>query len=199
MRRTSAKGEATASRLLDAALAAHAQAGQEGLTVQAVLDRSGVSLGSLYHHFRSANGLWAGLYDRCLGELLDAVLADVRRARTARGVVRAVVRSYLRFTREHADVARYVHASSYAPFLPDHGTVIATSQAERVRELRSAFEPHIAEQTVVALPLELLEVLVVGPVAEVARRWLAGEPLDLAAAERHLPERVWASVRGPAG
>jgi hypothetical protein len=37
--------------------------------------------------------------------------------------------------------------------------------------------------------------LVIGPVAETARRWLAAAPgIDLAQASRPLPERIWHSI-----
>ena len=43
----------------------------------------------------------------------------------------------------------------------------------------------------------LTEMLVIGPVAEAARRWLGGAPdIDLTTAARLLPERIWHSVRG---
>ncbi|MGY1812671.1 TetR/AcrR family transcriptional regulator [Blastococcus sp. SYSU D00820] len=194
--RTTTRGQATSARLLDAALAVHAEDGTDGITVQAVLDRSGVSLGSLYHHFGSLGGLAAALYARCLGELLDAVLADLRRSRTAATGVRAVVAAYLRHTREHPDAARFVHASSYAAFLPAHAPRIAAEVAPRTGELHAWFAAQVAAGRVVDAPADVLEVLVVGPPAELARRWLAGGPgIDLAGAQRTLPELVWRSVR----
>ena len=37
--------------------------------------------------------------------------------------------------------------------------------------------------------------LVIGPVAETSRRWLAGTPgIDLTQASRLLPERIWNSL-----
>lgn len=46
------------------------------------------------------------------------------------------------------------------------------------------------------MPEALLEMLIIGPVAEVARRWLAGAPgSDIEEASRLLPERIWRSVR----
>jgi AcrR family transcriptional regulator len=191
-----ARGRETSARLLDAALAVHAEHGHDGMTVHAVLERSGVSLGSLYHHFGSAGGLAAALYERCLGELLDAVLADLRRARTARTGVRAVVTAYLRFTREHPDVARYVHASSYASFLPEHAPRIAAAQAGRLQELHGWFRRQVAAGRIVDVPPDVLEVVVVGPAAERARRWLAGgQGVDLDVAAASLADLVWRAVR----
>lgn len=46
-----------------------------------------------------------------------------------------------------------------------------------------------------ALPLPLIESLVLGPVIGVARRWLSGiGDVDLEEAVRVLPDRIWRSV-----
>ena len=194
------RGQETSTRLLDAALRVHSELGHDGMTVQAVLDRSGVSLGSLYHHFGSAGGLAAALYDRCMGELLDAIVAGLRQTRTARTGVRAVVTSYLRFTREHPDAARYVHASSYAAFLPEHAARSAAAKAPRIQELYAWFATQVAAGRIVDAPLVVLEGLVIGPAAELSRRWLAGAPgIDLVDAEGRVPDLVWQGIRGPAG
>jgi hypothetical protein len=66
----------------------------------------------------------------------------------------------------------------------------------RMLELRAFFAKHAAAGRLVVMPEALLEVLVIGPVAELVRRWLfdpAG--LDLDAAGEVLPERILASIR----
>lgn len=193
------RGDTTAARLLDAALDVHARGGHEGFTVHAVAAASGVSLGSLYHHFGSFDGLAAALYARCLGDLLDALVLSLQspqRVRGARAGIVAVVRAYLRFTADRPAAARFIHASAYASFLPAHTAAIAAAKAPRLEAILAWLRPHIRAGRIVALPEPLIEVLVIGPVAEAARRWLAGAPdLDLEDAARVLPERIWRALR----
>lgn len=192
------RGDATAARLLDAALDVHARCGHEGFTVHAVAAASGVSLGSLYHHFGSFDGLAAALYARCLGDLLDALVRSMEDARGARAGIVALVRAYLRYTAERPASARFIHASAYASFLPAHAAAIAAAKAPRLEAILAWLRPHIRAGRIVALPEPLIEVLVIGPVAEAARRWLAGAPdLDLEEAARVLPERIWRALRRP--
>jgi len=186
----------TKTRLLDAALAVHARSGPAGFTVHAVIAESGISLGSLYHHFKSFDGLAAALYARCMGELLDALVRDVERTTSARAGIVALTRAYLEFTGDRPEVARFVHASSYATFLPAHAAAITEAKAPRLARLFAWARPHVAAGKLVALPEPLFEMMLIGPVAETARRWLAGAPgIDLALAAELLPERVWQSVR----
>lgn len=190
------RGEETARRLLDTALEVHDEAGPDGFTVHAVTKASGISLGSLYHHFGSFDGLAAALYARCMAELLDSIIESLERARTARGGVRAVVSAYLRFVEEHSDRARFIHASAYATYLPAHATAIADMKAPRLARMRAWLAPHISAGTMVDLPDPLTEMLLIGPVAELSRRWLAGAmDIDLPRAARLLPDRIWASLR----
>ena len=189
------RGEETTRRLLDAALTVHAEGGQDGFTVQAVVAESGVSLGSLYHHFGSFDGLAAALYARCMAELLDTIVAALTRARTARGGVRAVVTAYLGFTADEPARARFIHASAYAGYLPAHAEKIAAVKAPRLARMGAWLAPHVAAGAIVALPDPLTEMLLIGPVAEVSRRWLNGAAVDLAEARRVLPDRVWAALR----
>lgn len=185
----------------------------------AVTGTSGVSVGSLYHHFGSFDGLAAALYARCLSGLLDAVLnalaaldavppgegegsgessgvgGEGAEARAAAGI-RAVVIGYLGFTREHRAAAHFVHASAYAAFLPAHAALVAEEKEPRLAGILGWLRPYAKAGLVVELPDALTEMLVIGPVAETARRWLAGAPgIDLDEACHLLPERIWRSLR----
>lgn len=187
----------TKTRLLEAALALHAREGLEGVTVHAVVAASGVSLGSLYHHYGSFTGLLATLYARSLASLIDGVADAVEPHRTARGGIRALVTSYLDVTETRVAEARFVHAASYAAFVPEHASRIAGEIDPRVERLFAWARPFVATGELVRLPPPIFEALVIGPVAEVARRWLAGAPgVELDAARASLPERVWRSVQG---
>ena len=190
------RGRATRLRALAAALDVYAEHGTEGFTVHAVSARGGVSVGSLYHHFGSVDGLAAAVYAWCLTRLLDAVVEAVERAASARAGIHAVVVAYLRFTHDEPAAARFVHASSYASFLPAHAPAVAAAKAPYMDRLMTWMRPHVAGGRIVDLPEPLLETLIVGPPAETARRWLAGaHDIDLREAIEHLPERVWRSVR----
>ncbi|MFC7309507.1 TetR/AcrR family transcriptional regulator [Streptomyces monticola] len=190
------RGEATADRLLTTALRVYAEAGQQGFTVNAVTAASGVSLGSLYHHFGSFDGLAAALYTRCMRELCDEVVTALRRTRTARTGVRAFVHAYLRFTEEHPDAALFIHASAHSGYLAAHADQIRAAKAPMLEAITRWLRPRIEAGEVAPLPGPVIEALVLGPVAETAHRWLSRTyDADLAQAARILPDRIWRSLR----
>jgi AcrR family transcriptional regulator len=162
-----------------------------------VVAESGISLGSLYHHFGSMDGLTAALYSRCMAALLDAIGAALEGHRSARAVIVAIVRSYLAFTGSERVAAAFIHTAPSSNALTSaHVATIAADKAPRMERIASAIRVHVRAGQIVTMPEPLLEMMIIGPVAEVARRWLAGVPgIDLDEAARLLPERVWRSVR----
>ncbi|MGP8304089.1 TetR/AcrR family transcriptional regulator [Streptomyces inhibens] len=190
------RGEATVDRLLTTALQVYASSGQQGFTVNAVTAASGVSLGSLYHHFGSFDGLAAALYTRCMGQLFDELTTALTRTRTARTGVRALVGAYLRFTEEHPDAALFIHASAYSGYLAAHADQIRAAKAVMLGGVVEWMRPRIEAGEIAPTPEPLIEALVIGPVAETARRWLSSTyDVDLAQAARILPDRIWRSLR----
>ncbi len=193
--KTTSRGAATSRKLLDTALGIFAREGLDGLTVHSVVARSGVSLGSLYHAFGSADGLAAALYSRCLGAWLEAVAAALEGKASAREVVVRIVVAYLDFAAREPTMARFVHASSYASFIPKNAPEIARHVAEKLAPIEARLRPHMAKGRIVALSPALLEVLIIGPAAEATRRWLSGdERLAPSVTREVIPLRVWKSV-----
>lgn len=187
----------TVQRVLAAALAVYRDSGPAGFKLTAVTEASGVSVGSVYHHFGSFDGLAATLFSRCMGDLLNSLAAAVEEQRTARGGIVACVATYLEWTASHRAEALFIHASAGANFLPLYRDEIAADKAARVRRLTDWLRPHVQAGEVADLPPAMIEALVIGPAAEVARRWLTGAgEFDIDTASRLLPERVWQSVRG---
>jgi AcrR family transcriptional regulator len=189
------RGEEAVERVLNAALGLYAGKGADGLTMSALIAETGISSGSLYHHFGSFDGLRAALYARCMAGLLDCVIEALERSRTARTGVRAIVDSYLRFTQENRPAAHFIHASSYDGSFPVRAGRVAEAKNPRMDRIAAWLRPYVESGEVLPLPDPFTEMLVIGPVAETSRRWLAGDPaIDLAAASRILPERIWRSV-----
>lgn len=190
------RGEETAGRLLDTALRLYAESGEQGVTVSALTRSSGVSLGSLYHHFGSVDGLMNALLGRWLGHLLEALGTAVARSRTARSGVQALIGGYFTFVQEHQDAARLLH-SAYADRRGMADTQrLRDTQEARLSPLAEWLNGHVAAGELAPLPAPLLEALIMGPVVAVARRWVSGlDDVDLDEAAAVLPDRIWTAIR----
>jgi len=189
------RGEATVEQLLDAALRVYGEAGEQGLTVGAVTRASGVSLGSLYHHFGSLDGLLDALLTRWLGRLLGEMVAALEATRTAHTGIRALVGAYLGFVQEHRDAALLLHSSHADRRSMADAEGLRDAQQARLSPLEEWVRGYVEAGELAALPLPLIEALVLGPVIAVARRWLAaGDAVNLDEVALVLPDRIWRAV-----
>ncbi|GHE11790.1 TetR/AcrR family transcriptional regulator [Streptomyces alanosinicus] len=189
------RGEATAEQLLDAALRVYAESGEQGLTVAALTRASGVSLGSLYHHFGSVDGLMNALLTRWLGRLLGELVTALEHTRTAHTGIRALVRAYLDFVQQHREAALLLHSSYADRQGMTDGKRLRDAQEARLSPLAQWAGRYVDSGDLAPLPPPLLESLILGPVIGVARRWLSGiDDVDLDQAAVLLPDRIWRSV-----
>jgi AcrR family transcriptional regulator len=190
------RGLDTMARVLDAALDCFARTGVYATRIEDLAEKAQVSVGSLYHHFGGRERVAFLLYRRCMESLMGAISAAVLRKKTARDGVRALVRSYLEWVAENREAARYIYAAaSQAELLDSWKAEMVEWKGDLVSPFVRWFQAHIDAGSIVDLPPALMEVVVVGPAAEFARRWLSGVPgLEMDAAVKALPEAVWRSV-----
>ncbi|MFB6599750.1 TetR/AcrR family transcriptional regulator [Streptomyces diastaticus] len=190
------RGAATVERALAAALSVYAREGEQGLTVGAITRAGALSPGSLYHHFGNLDGLVHALVQRWLERLLAPLATALLEADSARDGVRAAVRAYLGFVREHPDAARLLHSATADRHGMAHARELRDAQEARLSPLAAWLQHHVATGELAALPPSLLESLILGPVVATARRHLTLGDNDLDEAARELPDRIWAAVRG---
>lgn len=192
----SEQGDETKQRVMDAAIAVFSKGGWAGFTIHAVAKKSRVSLGSLYHHFGSIDGIAAAAWSRSLTRLLEALAKACANKRSARASVEALVLGYLDFTERHRAEALFIHASSWASFMPEHAERLGVEKRRAFMPLLVRFGGYVEAGELVSASPAMLEMLLIGPAAETARRWLSDErAVDLAEARRCLPAATWRAVR----
>ena len=193
---------ATATRarreaILRAALEVFLAAGLEGASIEEIRRRSGASIGSIYHHFSSKEGIAAVLYVEALRDYQEGALAALEAARSAHQGVKTLVRHHLAWVASHPDQARYLLMGR------DPRVVLASERP--LRELNRAFfervmdwvRPRVRRGELRAVSPEIvLAALWIGPSQELSRHWLAGlldEPLETAAPA--LAEAAWNALK----
>jgi AcrR family transcriptional regulator len=188
------KPSTTADLVLDAAAKiVAASVGPETLSMHALRLESGVSTGSIYHHFGSKEGVLAGLIRRSYAEWrreLGAILD--RHPEDASGGVRAAVFQRLAWGQEQPGEARLV--------LTHRGALLADVWAVEPRAVARRFEDWLRLQAAAGrLPETDLPValpLVFGPAEDVLRGWLdaADAPSPLTYADV-LGDAAWAALQ----
>ena len=68
------KGQATRTRIVDTAGELFAKAGYQDTSIEDVLDKSGISRGALYHHFRDKEELFVAVLEAVEARIADATV-----------------------------------------------------------------------------------------------------------------------------
>lgn len=181
-----AAGEALAAAkdrrqdILQAALQCFAEAGIEAASIDMVRQRCGASVGSIYHHFGSKEGIVAALYFDILSEQAHRIQKQLDKARSVpmpdevRAGVRALVLGYLDWVVSQPERARFLFQARTLVAQGPQAEELSAQARRRQQALLAWFEPHRQSGALQDIPCELMPSLVMGPVQSYCRAWLSG-------------------------
>lgn len=159
--------------ILNAALACAAQAGVEAVSIDGVRARCGASVGSIYHHFGSREGIVAALFFDIFAAQSRSVQAQLDAAVGVEAGVQALVTGYLDWVVAQPVQARFLFQARGPVASGPRSAELAEAARGRNQALLAWFEPHRRGGALRDLPCELMPSLVMGPVQSYCRAWLS--------------------------
>jgi AcrR family transcriptional regulator len=188
--------------VLDCALACFTEHGVEATTIEMIRDASGMSVGSLYHHFGNKEKIASALYlegTRSFGRVVKARIAELLtnpEAVDLEALVRAIVYANVDWISEQPDWARFVFHHRSMVDDTEEGTSLQRDFSVFNQALDSWVE-KLGAQKLQQLDRALLSALISGPTHNYARQWLAGRVSTPLEAHREvLADAAWRSVQG---
>jgi AcrR family transcriptional regulator len=180
--------------ILGAALSAFSSKGIDATTIDDIRQYSQASVGSIYHHFRTKEGIAAALFAQGLDDYWGQLLYSVKMARTGEQAIHSLVEAHILWITSKPDMARFLFSRRQAISLE-------YEQATRERSvayLKATFEllkPWFSQGILRRLPADLYAPLLLGPAQELARLWLSGRSsLNPNSAIKELAEAAWRSI-----
>jgi AcrR family transcriptional regulator len=160
------------------------------IAIEDVRQRSGASIGSIYHHFGGKDGIAAALYVEILSNYQAGVVRALQRAPGAEEGVKALVRCHLRWVERNPEHARFLL----------QGGAARAAVGDELKALNRSLSTTVGEwveQRPAIRPLrrEVFYATVIGPAQELSRHWLAGRIRSLRKLEDELAEAAWRAVR----
>ncbi len=183
------------TRVMDVALTYFSDVGVERTNVDKILKGAECSVGSMYHHFGSKEGIAEALFIDGVHQFNTALLEALLPETGAKGGIKAMVTFCCEWV---------TNKSQLAAFLLSREIKLSENAKEELRELDSEFSlalydwfvPHVKSSTLLLLPTDLYMALISGPTLEYSRLWLSGRseksPGDVA---EILSEAAWQAVR----
>ena len=159
--------------ILRAALECFTERGIDHTTIHQIQSRANCSIGSIYHHFGSKEGIAEEIFLDGVGQLNQAMLQQIHRAANAEQSVHAVVSAYCDWSTENRDLARYLHSRDI-DFSEQARKRLREIHQDFITEVFTWFAPFVAKGQMRVLPVETYVPLISGATQEYVRRWLSG-------------------------
>jgi len=181
--------------ILGAALALFVERGVGETTVDDIRERSGASIGSIYHHFGGGkDDIAATLYLETISEYQAGFLAELLRHHQAATGVRATVRYHLEWVESRRDAACFLFNYGEVELPSRTSDDLAELNRHLFAEVR-AWAAHVGAAELMDLHIDLATAIWLGPAQQFARRWLSGggtSTIDQAGPV--LAEAAWAAL-----
>ena len=164
-------------------------------TMSDIQERSGASMGSIYHHFESKEHLAAALYLEGLKGIHGEIRRVVAESEQAEEGIKGLIRAYVDWFVEHPDLGHYLFQGMGAQYLEVEGEAIREETAQLRRDLARWLRPHIESGEIADLPSELYGPLMLGPTREFLQQWLARRnPAGLDKSTQALADAAWRAL-----
>ena len=181
--------------ILREALACFNDVGIEATNIETIRARCDTSVGAIYHHFGSKEGIVAALFFAALEDQAALRERYLETAHTAQEGVEALVRSYVEWVDAQPEWARFVYQSRFAVANGPFKDELLTRNKQRNRQLSEWMGDEGRSAPFSHVPPELLLSLIIGAAESYARAWLSGRvkksPNDYA---QLLAQAAWASI-----
>jgi AcrR family transcriptional regulator len=184
--------------ILQAALACFTDFGVDATTIEMIRDRSGASIGSLYHHFGNKERIIGALYLAGTAEYAALLAEGFAQADSAEACVKLLVTSYVDWVVVNPDWARFILHSRGRVEASEVGAELREVNRVNFRRILDALAVYRAQGLFKAMPVDCFTSVVIGPTHDFARHWLAGRTqTSLAECRELLAQVAWDSVRAP--
>lgn len=182
--------------ILQAALALFTEIGVDATTIEMIRDRSGASIGSLYHHFGNKERIIGALYLAGTEEYAQLLAQGFSEAKSAKDCVKLLVTSYIDWVVANPDWARFVLHSRGRVEAGEMGEQLREANREHFARILAALAEYREQGLFREMPADCFASVVIGPTHDFARNWLAGRTQSEFVDCRELLAQVaWESVR----
>lgn len=132
---TRTKPPDTRDAILDTALTLFTERGYFNTSVHHIQKAAGISIGSIYHHFKNKEAVATALYDRLTEEMSRMILTVMEAHHTVQDRCRAVVKALFALTGEHPEKMAYMLHANHAEFINARKPVCSSVPFEMISSM----------------------------------------------------------------
>lgn len=163
----------TRQRVLDTARQLIDNRGYDGFSIADLVSASGVSNGSLYHHFGTKDGVLGALLLSAVEDYQNTVLAVLdRHPDDPQAGIRAVVVTHLRWTEDHRSEARLLLEYPNVVTAQPYRRQLQSLNQVFLRRNSSWLRAHVRAGRLPEVDVDAAHAMVFAPAQELCRRWI---------------------------
>jgi AcrR family transcriptional regulator len=182
--------------ILREALACFNEVGIEATNIETIRARCDTSVGAIYHHFGSKEGLVAALFFAALEDQASLRERYLQDAQTAQAGVVALVYSYVEWVHAQPEWARFVFQSRFAVSNGPFKDELIARNKRRNHQLKDWMNAEGRKEQFSPLPAELIPSLIIGAAENYSRAWLSAKVKKSPWEYRELlAQAAWNSIR----
>ncbi len=183
------------SRVMEVALGHFSEVGIERTNVSNILNDSGCSVGSLYHHFGNKEGIAEALFIDGVNQFNSRLLEALLPRRTASNGIKAIVTFCCEWVTDQPELAGFLLSREVT--LSDNAKLeLRKMDREFGQSIYDWFVPHVRSGALLELPTSMYVPLICGSTLEYSRLWISGRNnRSPGAVASILAEAAWQSVK----
>jgi len=181
--------------ILLGALACFNQHGLDLTTIEIIREHCDTSVGNIYHHFGSKDGLVAALFFSALEDQARLLATYLEKADTAQQGVAAIVGSYIDWVTDQPELARFQYQARAAIAKGPQADELAAKNRSRNKHIFSWWSVPARHAFIKHIPVDLLPSLLIGQAENYCRAWLSGRIVTSPKKYRaYLTQAAWLSL-----
>ncbi len=184
------------SKIIEVALDCFTELGYTNTTLALIRKKTGASTGSIYHHFKNKDQLASAVYLEGIKSYQSGYLEMLKDQSDAKQGIYAIVEYHLAWVSENKKWARFLNKMRHAGFMEQSEDDFKALNSEFMGEVGSWVISHIKAGYLKVYPAGLFGAILMGPMQEFCRMWLAGHintrPEDAA---EHLANAAWQNLK----
>lgn len=181
--------------ILSKALTCFNTHGLDVTTIEMIKDECETSVGNIYHHFGSKDGLVAALFFCALEDQNELLDTNFSKTKTVRERVAALVHSYLDWVSLQPELARFQFQARSAVAKGPFADELQKRNKLRNRDLIDWFKDpaHLVELR--ELPAEILPSLIIGQSENYCKAWLSRRVRTIPSSyKEQFADAAWRSI-----
>jgi len=129
-------------KILTAALDLFVKKGYYNVSIHEIQKKSDVSIGSIYRHFNSKEGVAQALYKHILNEVNELIDGVIENTQTPVKQLEEIIRQFFEHTETHPEIMAFIFHTKHTEFLANEPSIFDATPFNRIKNIISASVQH---------------------------------------------------------